>query len=117
MINTSNLGVPTYAHGLGHGHNHGAGHTVAVSGDDTGSKEGYGFVFKLVTTKGPLVLSAPSEAEEIKWLSAVRAVIARRNGLVPGNNNDHQTKNNTTSVHGSKIGTGVGGGHARNETS
>ncbi|TDL25634.1 PH-domain-containing protein [Rickenella mellea] len=36
--------------------------------------------FKIVTTKRSLLLCAPSEEEEIKWLSAVRALIARRSG-------------------------------------
>ncbi|KAH9950000.1 PH-domain-containing protein [Amylocystis lapponica] len=42
--------------------------------------------FKVVTTKRTLLLCAPSEEEEIKWLSAVRALIARRSGqgVVPG---------------------------------
>lgn len=42
--------------------------------------------FKIVTTKRTLLLCAPSEEEEIKWLSAVRALIARRSGagVVPG---------------------------------
>ena len=35
-------------------------------------------VFKVVTTKRALVLSAPSEEEEIRWVSAVRALLARR---------------------------------------
>lgn len=39
--------------------------------------------FKIVTTKRTLLLCAPSEEEEIKWLSAVRALIARRS-VVPG---------------------------------
>lgn len=34
--------------------------------------------FKIITTKRPFLLSAPSEEEEIRWLSAVRALIARR---------------------------------------
>lgn len=34
--------------------------------------------FKIVTTKKSLQLCAPSEEEEIRWLSAVRALIARR---------------------------------------
>lgn len=34
--------------------------------------------FKIITTKRPFFLSAPSEEEEIRWLSAVRALIARR---------------------------------------
>ncbi|KAH9945023.1 PH-domain-containing protein [Epithele typhae] len=42
--------------------------------------------FKVVTTKRTLLLCAPSEEEEIKWLSAIRALIARRSGqgAVPG---------------------------------
>ncbi|SRR6266404_4468838 len=42
--------------------------------------------FKIVTTKRTMVLCAPSEDEEIQWLSAVRALIARRSdaGVVPG---------------------------------
>ena len=39
--------------------------------------------FKVVTTKRALLLCAPSEEEEIKWLSAIRALIARRSAL-PG---------------------------------
>lgn len=34
--------------------------------------------FKIITTQRPFLLSAPSEEEEIQWLSAVRALIARR---------------------------------------
>jgi len=34
--------------------------------------------FKIITPKRPFLLCAPSEEEEIKWLSAVRALIARR---------------------------------------
>jgi len=56
----------------------------------TGGEEGDGsqgkHTFKIVTTKRTLLLCAPSEEEEIKWLSAVRALIARRSdaGVVPG---------------------------------
>jgi pleckstrin homology domain-containing family A member 1/2 len=39
-----------------------------------------GFGFKVVTTGRALVLCAPSEAEEIRWVSAVRALVARRSG-------------------------------------
>jgi len=50
--------------------------------------------FKIVTTKRTLILCAPSEEEEIKWLSAIRALIARRSeaGVVPGDSKsgDHQ---------------------------
>ncbi|KLO08792.1 PH-domain-containing protein [Schizopora paradoxa] len=42
------------------------------------SQHGGQHTFKVVTTKRSLLLCAPSEDEEIKWLSAVRAVIARR---------------------------------------
>ncbi|KAG6373390.1 hypothetical protein JVT61DRAFT_6539 [Boletus reticuloceps] len=51
------------------------------------------YTFKIVTTKRTLVLCAPSEEEEIKWLSAVRALIARRSGagVVPGDPNGNQT--------------------------
>ncbi|KAG8934759.1 hypothetical protein FRC01_000440 [Tulasnella sp. 417] len=38
--------------------------------------------FKIITPKRPLLLCAPSEEEEIKWLSAVRALIARRTASV-----------------------------------
>ncbi|KAJ6624043.1 hypothetical protein B0H10DRAFT_2008293 [Mycena sp. CBHHK59/15] len=42
--------------------------------------------FKIVTTKRTLLLCAPSEEDEIKWLGAIRALIARRSGSggVPG---------------------------------
>ncbi|KAF8239709.1 PH-domain-containing protein [Tricholoma matsutake] len=42
--------------------------------------------FKIVTTKKNLLLCAPTEEDEIKWLGAVRALIARRSGagVVPG---------------------------------
>ncbi|TFY50316.1 hypothetical protein EVJ58_g11100 [Rhodofomes roseus] len=51
-------------------------------GDDTHGQN----TFKIVTTKRTLLVCAPSEEEEIKWLSAVRALIARRSeaGVVPG---------------------------------
>lgn len=42
--------------------------------------------FKIVTTKRTLLLCAPCEDDEIKWMGAIRALIARRtgSGLVPG---------------------------------
>ena len=42
--------------------------------------------FKIVTTKRTLLVCAPSEEDEIKWMGAIRALIARRtdSGLVPG---------------------------------
>ena len=43
-------------------------------------------MFKIVTTKRNLLLCAPTEEDEIRWLGAVRALIARRSGagVVPG---------------------------------
>jgi len=42
--------------------------------------------FKIVTTKRTLLLCAPTEEDEIRWLGAIRALIARRSdsGVVPG---------------------------------
>lgn len=42
--------------------------------------------FKVITTKRTLLLCAPNEEDEIKWLGAIRALIARRSGsgVVPG---------------------------------
>lgn len=45
--------------------------------------EGSVHTFKVITPKRTLLLCAPSEEEEINWLSAIRALIARRSGL-PG---------------------------------
>lgn len=49
------------------------------------SHQGEAHAFKIVTTKRSLLLSAPSEEEEIQWLSAVRALIARRSGQAGAN--------------------------------
>ncbi|KAH0833229.1 hypothetical protein J3R83DRAFT_12289 [Lanmaoa asiatica] len=74
-------------------HKHGGGipapimSTQASAGSPDNRKYAYGpYTFKIVTTKRTLLLCAPSEEEEIKWLSAVRALIARRTGagVVPG---------------------------------
>ncbi|KAF8134960.1 hypothetical protein EV363DRAFT_1447759 [Boletus edulis] len=81
-------------------HKHGGGIPPPVmSGQGSGGspeqrKAAYSpYTFKIVTTKRTLVLCAPSEEEEIKWLSAVRALIARRTGagVVPGDPNGNQT--------------------------
>lgn len=48
------------------------------------SLNGTKYTFKIVTTKRTFLLCAPSEAEEIKWLSAVRALIARRSQPLSG---------------------------------
>ncbi|CCA67068.1 related to tandem ph domain-containing protein-2 (tapp2) [Serendipita indica DSM 11827] len=42
------------------------------------SEYGMNYIFKVVTPKKTLALSAPSEEEEVKWISAIRALIARR---------------------------------------
>ena len=52
------------------------------SNAEDNSHEAGAHVFKIVMTKRSLLLCAPSEEEEIKWLSAVRALIARRSGTV-----------------------------------
>lgn len=59
-----------------------ASSSVADGGDGTHGRN----TFKVITTKRTLLVCAPSEEEEIKWLSAVRALIARRSGagVVPG---------------------------------
>lgn len=60
-------------------HKHSGGIPPPVmSGPVTGLLKPY--TFKVVTTKRTLLLCAPSEEEEIQWLSAVRALIARRTG-------------------------------------
>ncbi|KAH6913183.1 PH domain-containing protein [Coprinopsis sp. MPI-PUGE-AT-0042] len=50
-------------------------------GEEAGSHS-----FKIVTTKRTLLLCAPNEEDEIRWLGAIRALIARRSesGMVPG---------------------------------
>ncbi|KAL5526003.1 hypothetical protein ACEPAG_7341 [Sanghuangporus baumii] len=55
------------------------------------------YAFKIVTKKRPLLLCAPSEAEEIKWLSAVRALIARRSNPLGSTGNAQQ---NATTISG-----------------
>lgn len=49
--------------------------------------------FKIVTTKRTLLLCAPCEEDEIKWLGSIRALIARRSG-VPG---EHPTQGMSSS--------------------
>ncbi|KAI1797029.1 PH-domain-containing protein [Ganoderma leucocontextum] len=62
-------------------HQHHASSSAPEDGEAAGAH-----TFKVVTTKRTLLLCAPSEEEEIKWLSAIRALIARRSGqgVVPG---------------------------------
>ena len=80
-------------------HKHGAGipppvlSAQGMVGSPEHRKSAYGpYTFKIVTTKRTLLLCAPSEEEEIKWLSAVRALIARRSGagVVPGDPSGNQ---------------------------
>ena len=77
--------------------------------------------FKIVTTKRTLLLCAPSEEEEIKWLSAIRALIARRSGqgVVPGEPSSFSSVSPPGGAHahthvgappGAGTGTGTGGG-------
>ena len=72
--------------------------------------------FKIVTTKRTLVLCAPSEDEEIQWLSAVRALIARRSdaGVVPGDTQGTSALKSSGIDHGLgqmiAAGSGSGGG-------
>ena len=66
--------------------------------------------FKIVTTKRTLLLCAPSQEEEIRWLSAVRALIARRQdaGVVPG----EKDKDKGSSGKGPPVGGSEVGSHA-----
>ncbi|KAI0687735.1 hypothetical protein BC835DRAFT_1224480, partial [Cytidiella melzeri] len=57
-------------------------HHSSKDGDEHDGGEGK-HTFKIVSTKRTLLVCAPSEEEEIKWLSAIRALIARRS-VVPG---------------------------------
>lgn len=45
-----------------------------LAGTLTGGK----FTFKVITPKKTLLLCAPSEEEEVKWIGAIRVLIARR---------------------------------------
>ncbi|KAF8638295.1 hypothetical protein AX17_002315 [Amanita inopinata Kibby_2008] len=57
---------------------------ISASSDPDESHSSH--TFKIVTTKRTLLLCAPSEEDELRWLGAVRALIARRSGtgLHPG---------------------------------
>ncbi|KJA14379.1 hypothetical protein HYPSUDRAFT_208763 [Hypholoma sublateritium FD-334 SS-4] len=59
----------------------------APSGSEAHGDEGANaHTFKIVTTKRTLLVCAPTEDDEIKWLGAIRALILRRTeaGQVPG---------------------------------
>jgi hypothetical protein len=60
----------------------GGGYTTGGTSDLSDSQL-KNFTFKIVMTKRNLLLCAPSEEDEIKWLGAVRALIARRAGSGP----------------------------------
>ncbi|KAF8589456.1 PH-domain-containing protein [Ramaria rubella] len=57
-------------------------HTALDELSDPHSAHADNHTFKIVTTKRSILLCAPSEEEEIRWLSAVRALIARRSSHV-----------------------------------
>lgn len=63
-----------------HGLAHNSSSVASNTQDDRGDGNGENYTFKVVTTKRSLLLCAPSEEEEIRWLSTVRALIARRSG-------------------------------------
>jgi len=72
--------APSSTSGSHGNNNHGQGD----DGDDGGgtAKPGSKHTFKIITTeRGAFLLCAPSEEEEIRWLSAVRALIARRRSM------------------------------------
>ncbi|KAG9098485.1 hypothetical protein FS749_003714 [Ceratobasidium sp. UAMH 11750] len=56
---------------------------IAPSVSPPASSGGKEHIFKIITPKRSFMLCAPSEEEEIKWLSAVRALIARRSAGIP----------------------------------
>lgn len=87
-------------------HHHGLPQSPGVTVppiDDLTDPHGTQHTFKIITTKRTLLLCAPSEDEEIRWLSAVRALIARRSG----------TKTDVVSPPSSTSG---GGGRRRSNT-
>ncbi|KAG6851142.1 hypothetical protein H0H93_001022 [Arthromyces matolae] len=76
--------------------------------------------FKIVTTKRTLLLCAPSEADEIKWLGSIRALIARRSGVpgeqaVHGNSSSRNSESHPTGVH--NVGNAIKGKGRRPSTS
>lgn len=59
---------------------------VPSGGEAHGDDGANAHTFKIVTTKRTLLVCAPTEDDEIKWLGAIRALILRRMeaGQVPG---------------------------------
>lgn len=89
--NASSISPPATSSSYSYGHSQAfAAGSDDAAGDTYTSSTGT-HTFKVVTTKRTLLLCAPSEEEEIKWLSAVRALIARRSGagVVPGDVDAH----------------------------
>lgn len=70
LSNTNTSARPTSSGGLS-GAEEDAG---TLAGTLTGGK----FTFKVITPKKTLLLCAPSEEEEVKWIGAIRVLIARR---------------------------------------
>jgi pleckstrin homology domain-containing family A member 1/2 len=56
-------------------------HSSTSGDDDIVQRDAH--IFKIVTTKRTLLLCAPTEEEEVRWLGAISALIARR-GNSPG---------------------------------
>lgn len=73
--------------------------------------------FKIVTTKRNLLLCAPTEEDEIKWLGAVRALIARRSGTgaVPGQEPTSHGITSSRSADGQSSGAQAGGSGIKNK--
>lgn len=74
-----------------------------------GTLAGGKFTFKVITPKKTLLLCAPSEEEEVKWIGAIRVLIARRTSAEAGCSPGHvQVASGGGS--GSGSGNGSGGG-------
>ncbi|KAG8741385.1 hypothetical protein FRC10_002905 [Ceratobasidium sp. 414] len=71
----------------------------------SGDKE---HIFKIITPKRSFMLCAPSEEEEIKWLSAVRALIARRTAGIPTAAEEDTSRARAKSISTRSIGDVVG---------
>jgi pleckstrin homology domain-containing family A member 1/2 len=52
--------------------------------EEAGTLAGGKFTFKVITPKKTLLLCAPSEEEEVKWIGAIRVLIARRTSAEAG---------------------------------
>lgn len=74
--------------------------TMLSSGDQDNAH-----TFKIVTTKRTLLLCAPSEEDELRWLGAVRALITRRSGSgqLPGDAAKEPVKPHAAEYSGSSL--------------